>query len=100
MNKRGDSRFRSSVWFQGNDKLNFVHRSWMKAQGFPAHLFDGRPVIGIINTKSELTPCNAHLGTIAEAVKRGVYELGGFPLELPVTSLGESNMRPSAMMFR
>jgi dihydroxy-acid dehydratase len=100
MSDGGDRRLRSAAWFQGNDKLNVVHRSWMKAQGFPPHLFDGRPVIGIVSTKSELTPCNAHLGTIAEAVKRGVYELGGFPLELPVMSLGESNMRPSAMMFR
>jgi dihydroxy-acid dehydratase len=96
----GDRPLRSAAWFAGRDKLNFVHRSWMKAQGFPAHLFRDRPVIGIINTKSELTPCNAHLGALAEAAKHGVYEMGGFPLELPVTSLGESNMRPSAMMFR
>ena len=72
----------------------------MKNEGFPSDLFDGRPVIGICNTWSELTPCNAHLRDLAERVKRGVYEAGGFPLEFPVTSLGESNMRPTAMLFR
>jgi L-arabonate dehydrase len=91
---------RSSVWFEGTDKMNFVHRSWMKAQGFPPHLFDGRPVIGICNTWSELTPCNAHLRALGAVVKHGVYEMGGFPVEFPVMSLGESNMRPSAMMYR
>jgi len=91
---------RSSHWFKGVDKTNVVHRGWMKAQGFPAHLFDGRPVIGICNSWSELTPCNSHFRDLAERVKYGVYEAGGFPLEFPVTSLGESNMRPSAMMFR
>jgi dihydroxyacid dehydratase/phosphogluconate dehydratase len=80
--------------------MGFVHRSWMKNQGFPADLFDGRPVIGICNSWSELTPCNAHLRDLADHVKRGVYEMGGFPVEFPVMSLGESNMRPSAMMFR
>ena len=87
-------------WFGGEDKGNFVHRSWMKNQGFPADLFDGRPVIGICNTWSELTPCNAHLREIADHVKRGVYASGGFPVEFPVMSLGESNLRPSSMMFR
>ena len=77
-----------------------MHRSWMKNEGFPADMFDGRPVIGICNTWSELTPCNAHLRDLAERVKRGVLEAGGFPLEFPVTSLGESNMRPTAMLFR
>jgi dihydroxy-acid dehydratase len=96
-NKR---KFRSSEWFGPTDKGGFIHRSWMKNQGFPNHLFDGRPVIGICNTWSELTPCNAHFRAIAEAVKRGVYEAGGFPLEFPVTSLGESTMRPTAMLFR
>jgi len=91
---------RSSAWFGGNDKGTFVHRSWMKNQGFPDHEFDGRPVIGICNTWSELTPCNAHFRGLADHVKRGVYEAGGLPLEFPVTSLGESNMRPTAMMFR
>ena len=72
----------------------------MKNQGLPHHLFDGRPVIGICNTWSELTPCNAHFRILAERVKRGVYEAGGFPLEFPVMSLGETLMRPTTMMFR
>lgn len=93
-------RYRSSQWFGPLDKSGFIHRSWMKNQGFPEDLFDGRPVIGICNTWSELTPCNAHFRRIAEHVKRGVYEAGGFPLEFPVTSLGESSMRPTAMLFR
>jgi dihydroxyacid dehydratase/phosphogluconate dehydratase len=92
--------FRSSAWFGGSGKMAFVHRSWMKNQGYPADLFDGRPVIGICNSWSELTPCNAHLRDLADHVKRGIYEMGGFPVEFPVMSLGESNMRPSAMMFR
>ena len=95
-----DMRLRSRAWFGGGEKGNFVHRSWMKNQGFPDDLFDGRPVIGICNSWSELTPCNAHLRDLAERVKRGVYESGGFPVEFPVMSLGESNMRPSAMLFR
>ncbi|MEM9473356.1 MAG: dihydroxy-acid dehydratase, partial [Pseudomonadota bacterium] len=78
----------------------FHHRSWMKNQGLPHHLFDGRPVIGICNTWSELTPCNAHFRVLAERVKRGIYEAGGFPVEFPVTSLGETLMRPTTMMFR
>ena len=77
-----------------------MHRSWMKNQGIPADSFDGRPVIGICNTWSELTPCNAHLRDLAERVKRGVLEAGGLPLEFPVMSLGESNMRPTAMLYR
>jgi dihydroxy-acid dehydratase len=93
-------QFRSAEWFGRADKGGFIHRSWMKNQGFPNHLFDGRPVIGICNTWSELTPCNAHFRSIADAVKRGVYEAGGFPLEFPVISLGESTMRPTAMLFR
>jgi dihydroxy-acid dehydratase len=93
-------KWRSSAWFGGEGKNAFMHRSWMKNQGLPAHLFDGRPVIGICNTWSELTPCNAHLRDVAEHVKRGVYEAGGLPLEFPVMSLGESNLRPTAMLFR
>ena len=93
-------RLRSTDWFGKADRDGFGHRSWTKNQGFPAHLFDGRPVIGICNTWSELTPCNAHLRKIAEHVKRGVYEGGGFPLEFPVSSLGENLMRPTAMLFR
>ncbi len=91
---------RSAEWFGKADKDGFHHRSWMKNQGLPHHLFDGRPVIGICNTWSELTPCNAHFRVLAERVKRGVYEMGGFPLEFPVMSLGETLMRPTTMMFR
>ncbi|WP_153102031.1 IlvD/Edd family dehydratase [Paraburkholderia hayleyella] len=91
---------RSQAWFGRADKDGFIHRSWMKNQGLPQHLFDGRPVIGICNTWSELTPCNAHFRELAEYVKKGVYEAGGFPLEFPVMSLGESNLRPTAMLFR
>ena len=95
-----DRKTRSAEWFGKLGKDGFHHRSWMKNQGLPHHLFDGRPVIGICNTWSELTPCNAHFRVIAERVKRGVYEMGGFPLEFPVMSLGETLMRPSTMMFR
>ena len=80
--------------------MGILYRAWMKNQGLPHHLFDGRPVIGICNTWSELTPCNAHFRELAEYVKKGVYEAGGFPLEFPVMSLGETNLRPTAMMFR
>jgi dihydroxy-acid dehydratase len=90
--------FRSAGWFGKMDKDGFVHRSWMR--GWPQDVFDGRPVIGICNTWSELTPCNAHFRTLAEHVKKGVWEAGGFPLEFPVTSTGETNMRPTAMLFR
>src|ERR1700685_3815857 len=92
--------YRSAAWFAKADKDGFVHRSWMRNQGLPDHVFDGRPVIGICNTWSELTPCNAHFRQIAERVKRGVWEAGGFPLEFPVMSLGETNIRPTAMLFR
>jgi dihydroxy-acid dehydratase len=92
--------YRSSEWFGKKDKMGFIYRSWMKNQGFPEDLFDGRPVIGICNTWSELTPCNAHLREIAEWVKRGVYEAGGFPLEFPIMSLGETLLKPTAMLFR
>src|SRR6201996_5592242 len=91
---------RSSDGFVKTDKMVFINRSCMKIQGFPPDLFDGRPVIGICNTWSELTPCNAHLRALAERVKRGVWEAGGLPLEFPVMSLGETNMRPTAMLFR
>ena len=91
---------RSTEWFGKADKDGFAHRSWLRNQGLPNHLFDGRPVIGICNTWSELTPCNAHMRTLAERVKRGVYEAGGFPLEFPVMSMGEPVMRPTAMLFR
>lgn len=91
---------RSSEWFGSLDRNGFMHRSWMKNQGIPQRMFDGRPVIGICNTWSELTPCNAHFRQLAEHVKRGVIEAGGLPLEFPVMSLGETLMRPTAMMFR
>ncbi|MBI0166931.1 dihydroxy-acid dehydratase [Bartonella sp. M0280] len=93
-------KLRSSEWFGGTGKNAIMHRSWMKNQGIPADNFDGRPIIGICNTWSELTPCNAHLRDLAERVKRGVYEAGGFPVEFPVFSTGESSLRPTAMMFR
>ncbi len=89
---------RSTRWFAPEDKNGFIHRSWMR--GYPEHAFDGRPVIGVCNTWSELTPCNAHFRELAERVKRGVWEAGGFPVEFPVMSLGESNLRPTAMLFR
>lgn len=91
---------RSREWFGHADKMGFVHRSWLRNQGHPDHMFDGRPVIGICNTWSDLTPCNAHLREFAQIVKRGVYEAGGFPLEFPVMSLGETLMKPSTMMWR
>ena len=93
-------QFRSAAWFGHADRDGFLHRSWMLNQGMPADVFDGRPVIGICNTWSELTPCNAHLRALAERVKRGVWESGGLPLEFPVMSTGESNLRPTAMLFR
>ena len=93
-------RLRSQSWYAGTSKDNIYHRSWMKNQGLPADLFDGRPVIGICNTWSQLTPCNAHLRDLAERVKHGVYEAGGLPLEFPVFSPGESSLRPTAMMYR
>jgi L-arabonate dehydrase len=93
-------RLRSQDWFGKQDKDGFIHRSWMKNQGYPDDAFDGRPVIGICNTWSELTPCNGHFREIAEFVKRGVLEAGGFPLEFPVMSLGETLLRPTAMLYR
>ncbi len=91
---------RSRAWYGKLDKDGFIHRSWMKSQGFPDHAFDGRPIIGICNTWSELTPCNSNLRDLAEGVKRGVWEAGGFPVEFPVMSLGETQMKPTAMLFR
>lgn len=93
-------KLRSQEWFGGNDKMGFVHRSWLRNQGYPDDYFNGKPVIGICNTWSELTPCNGHLREVAEVVKRGVVEAGGFPLEFPVMSLGETIMRPTTMLFR
>jgi dihydroxy-acid dehydratase len=91
---------RSSDWYGKADKDGFGHRSWMKNRGLPADQFDGRPVIGICNTWSEFNPCNAHLRDIAERVKRGVYEAGGVPMEFPVFSNSESQLRPTAMLYR
>jgi dihydroxy-acid dehydratase len=94
------NKLRSHDWFGKDDKMGFVHRSWLRNQGYPDDYFRGRPVIGICNTWSELTPCNGHLRDIAEIVKRGVIEAGGFPLEFPVMSLGETIMKPTTMLFR
>lgn len=93
-------KLRSQEWFGGSSKDAIYHRSWMKNQGLPADLLDGRPVVGICNTWSELTPCNAHLRDLAEKVKFGIYEAGGFPVEFPVFSPAESSLRPTAMMYR
>src|SRR5579863_5809923 len=93
-------KLRSQEWYGRQDKMGFLYRSWMKNQGWPHDLFDGRPVIGICNTWSELTPCNGHFRELADWVKRGVWEAGGFPLEFPVMSLGETQLRPTAMLFR
>jgi L-arabonate dehydrase len=95
-----DRKLKSFDWFGKNDKMGFVHRSWFRNQGYPDDYFKGKPVIGICNTWSELTPCNGHLREFAEIVKRGVIEAGGFPLEFPVMSLGETIMRPTTMLFR
>ena len=95
-----DDDLRSHEWFARQDSYGFIYRSWLKNQGHAARMFDGRPVIGICNTWSDLTPCNGHLRGLAEHVKRGVYEAGGFPLEFPVMSLGEPLMRPTTMLFR
>ncbi|MBN2774633.1 MAG: dihydroxy-acid dehydratase [Prolixibacteraceae bacterium] len=91
---------RSTEWFGKDDKMGFVHRSWLRNQGHPDQMFRGKPVIGICNTWSDLTPCNGHLREFAEIVKRGVYEAGGFPLEFPVMSLGETIMKPTTMLWR
>ncbi len=95
-----EKKLRSADWFGRSDKMGFVHRSWFRTQGYPDDYFENKPVIGICNTWSELTPCNSHLRDLAEVVKRGVIEAGGFPLEFPVTSLGETVMRPTTMLFR
>src|SRR5215207_6497838 len=93
-------RRRSQEWFGREGKMGFIYRSWVKNRGVPHDQFDGRPVIGICNTYSELTPCNSHFRTLAEHVKNGVLEAGGFPLEFPVMSLGETLLRPTAMLYR
>ena len=90
---------RSAQWYQGSDRNAYIHRAWMR-RGLPRHAFDGRPHVAIANTASDLTPCNAHLNEVAESVGRGVYEAGGIPLNLPVVSLGETQVRPTAMLWR
>lgn len=94
------SKLRSQGWFGKTGKDGFIYRSWMKNQGIPDEEFRGKPVIGICNTWSELTPCNAHFREIAESVKKGVYQAGGFPVEFPVMSLGETLIKPTAMLYR
>jgi dihydroxy-acid dehydratase len=95
-----EKKRRSQAWYGKLDRDGFIHRSWMKNQGYPDHVFDGRPIVGICNTWSELNPCNHGLRDLAEAVKRGVWEAGGFPVEFPVSSTGETQMKPTAMLFR
>ena len=98
--RKKPEELRSQQWFGRQDRDGFVYRSWVKGKGVPHDQFDGRPVIGICNTFSEMTPCNSHFRTLAEQVKIGVYEAGGFPLEFPVMSLGETMLRPTAMLYR
>lgn len=97
---KGRRRLRSRDWFEGANKDAFIHRSWLRNQGLPSDAFDGRPVIGICNTWSDLTPCNAHFRTLVEHIKIGIYEAGGLPLEFPVMSTGEALIKPTAMLFR
>src|SRR5947208_7043387 len=96
----GGSHRRSSEWFERRELDGFLHRSWLKATGVTNEAFRGRPVIGICNSWSELVNCNVHLRGLAAAVKRGVLQAGGFPLEFPVMSLGESLMKPTTMLYR
>src|SRR6185295_6453654 len=91
---------RSVEWFGRQEIYGFIYRSWMKNRGVPQDQFDGRPVIGICNTWSELVPCNSHFRTLADHVRQGVLDAGGFPLEFPVMSLGETLLRPTAMLYR
>lgn len=95
-----NKKLRSSDWFGRRGKDGFIYRAWMKNQGIPEYEFNNKPIIGICNTWSELTPCNAHFRDLAESVKRGVLEAGGFPVEFPVMSLGETLMKPTAMLYR
>lgn len=94
------TKLRSQQWYGKTGKDGFIYRAWMKNQGLPHDMFEGKPVIGICNTWSELTPCNAHFRDLAEAVKKGVLEAGGFPVEFPVMSLGENTLKPTAMLYR
>jgi dihydroxyacid dehydratase/phosphogluconate dehydratase len=92
-------RLRSAQWYEGQDRNAYIHRAWMR-RGVPGDAFTGRPQIAIANTASDLTPCNAHLNEVAASVRNGVYEAGGIPLDLPVVSLGETQVRPTAMLWR
>jgi len=100
MPKKSPRKLRSQTWFNSHDRDALVHRSWMKNQGIPHDQFDGRPVIGICNTWSQATPCNAHFRELAQHVRDGVLDAGGFPIEFPVMSLGETLMRPTTMLYR
>lgn len=95
-----EKKLRSADWFGRKGKDGFIYRAWMKNQGIPDYEFDNKPVIGICNTWSELTPCNAHFRELAERVKRGILQAGGFPVEFPVMSLGETLIKPTAMLYR
>src|SRR6185437_7799408 len=90
---------RSNEWYSGTDRNSYIHRAWMR-RGVPSNAFEGRPQIAIANTASDLTPCNSHLDEVAQSVKNGIYEAGGIPVELPVVSLGETQVRPTAMLWR
>ena len=94
------TKLRSYTWFNGKEYYNFSRRANLRSMGFSREIFFGKPVIGICNSYSELNNCNAHLRGLAEAVKRGVWEAGGFPVEFPVISLGEQYMKPTTMLFR
>ncbi|MBO0826124.1 MAG: dihydroxy-acid dehydratase, partial [Actinobacteria bacterium] len=98
MTKNGGRR--SAEWFGATGRSGMAYRSWMRSQGFTPEVFDGRPVIGIATTWSELAPCNVHLHRVAESVKRGVWQAGGFPLEFPAMALGETLLRPTSMLYR
>ena len=91
---------RSQGWFGKTGKDGLIYRSWFKKQGIPTHELGGKPIIGICNTWSELTPCNSHFRELAEFVKKGILEAGGYPVEFPVMSLGETVMKPTAMLYR
>src|SRR5919112_486044 len=95
-----EQKLRSRNWFGRKGKDGFIYRAWMKNQGIPDYEFNNKPVIGICNTWSELTPCNAHFRELAESVKRGIFEAGGFPVEFTVMSLGETLIKPTAMLYR
>src|ERR1700688_1211319 len=100
MSKNTDRKLRSQEWYGGHAYENYARRAWLRAEGFPADVFQNKPVIGICNSWSELNNCNAHLRIVAEAVKRGVWAAGGFPLEFPTISLGEMFMKPTSMLYR